>query len=139
MISDTLNEWVTHDYYATLDVPTDATQGDIARAFRRLARRHHPDTSASPDPVAFQRASDAYQVLSDVWARDRYDRFREARRRVPTQRMDHQDVPEEDRWVAHASMTMSMGGLQYGFYRGTGTSMWAMNPWLQFYRRAWGL
>jgi curved DNA-binding protein CbpA len=62
------------DYYAVLGVPRDASAPDIRRAYRRVARRHHPDLNRHPDgPERFAAAAQAYEVLSDPAARARYD------------------------------------------------------------------
>ncbi len=64
------------DYYAVLGVPRDASQEEIKKAFRRLARETHPD--ANPGDVAadsrFREIAEAYEVLSDPDRRRRYDR-----------------------------------------------------------------
>lgn len=65
------------DYYDVLDVGRDATDGEIKKAFRRLALQHHPDKNPS-DRVAeerFKEASEAYNILSDPDKRAAYDRF----------------------------------------------------------------
>jgi molecular chaperone DnaJ len=64
------------DYYAVLGVPRDASQEDVKRAFRRLARETHPDANPG-DPAAearFREVAEAYEVLSDPERRRRYDR-----------------------------------------------------------------
>jgi molecular chaperone DnaJ len=64
------------DYYEVLGVARDATDGDLKKAFRRLARELHPDVN--PDPEAaerFREAAEAYEVLSEADTRARYDRF----------------------------------------------------------------
>ena len=62
------------DYYAVLGVPRDASAPDIHRAYRRVARRHHPDLNPDPrGPERFAAAARAYEVLSDPHARARYD------------------------------------------------------------------
>jgi len=68
------------DYYLILGVPLDAAPGEIRSAFRRLARRYHPDRRTDPSPAEFQRISEAYGVLSDPVRRARYDRSRRERR-----------------------------------------------------------
>ncbi len=63
------------DYYQTLGLPRTATQAEIKKAFRRLARQHHPDVKPG-DRAAEQRFKDineAYEVLSDPEKRRRYD------------------------------------------------------------------
>ena len=62
------------DYYAVLGVPRNASAADIRRAYRRVARRHHPDLNPDPGgPERFGAAARAYEVLSDPVARARYD------------------------------------------------------------------
>lgn len=64
------------DYYAVLGVSRDASEADIKRAFRELARRYHPDVSASNDDgEQFREINEAYAVLSDKEHRARYDRW----------------------------------------------------------------
>jgi molecular chaperone DnaJ len=64
------------DYYATLGVPRDASEQDIKRAFRRIARESHPDANPGEGEAAerFREAAEAYEVLSDPQRRAAYDR-----------------------------------------------------------------
>src|SRR3954469_7240137 len=65
------------DYYEVLGVERTASDGDIKKAFRKLARELHPDVNAH-DPEAeekFKEAAEAYEVLSDAEQRQTYDRF----------------------------------------------------------------
>jgi molecular chaperone DnaJ len=63
------------DYYAVIGVGRDATEADIKRAFRELARKHHPDVNPQDGGEAFREINEAYAVLSDREARARYDRW----------------------------------------------------------------
>ncbi|MEW1734579.1 DnaJ C-terminal domain-containing protein [Nocardia beijingensis] len=75
---------MARDYYEALGVPRDAGADEIQQAYRKLARKYHPDVNK--DPTAedkFKEANEAYQVLSDPDTRKRYDRFGEDFRRVP--------------------------------------------------------
>jgi len=68
---------VRRDYYEVLDVGRGASDTEIKKAFRRLARELHPDVN-SHDPAAeekFKQAAEAYEVLSDPERRATYDRF----------------------------------------------------------------
>src|SRR3954452_15998564 len=65
------------DYYATLGVPRTATQAEIKKAYRKLARKHHPDANKD-DPAAEQRfkeVNEANEVLSDPEKRKLYDQL----------------------------------------------------------------
>ena len=67
------------DLYSLLGVPRDATSEDITRAYRRLARQHHPDANPSGNSQRFSGITDAYDVLRDPGRRGTYDRTRRAR------------------------------------------------------------
>ena len=72
------------DFYQILGVPREASQQDIQRAYRKLARQYHPDVNA--DPAAeerFKDVSEAYDVLSDPQTRSRYDALGADFRQVP--------------------------------------------------------
>jgi len=65
------------DYYEILNVSPDATQEEIHRAYRRLAREYHPDVSKDPQAEEkFKEINEAYQVLGDPQRRAEYDRQR---------------------------------------------------------------
>jgi curved DNA-binding protein len=62
------------DYYETLGVPRDADLDQIKKAYRKLARTHHPDMSKAPDAEAkFKDAAEAYATLKDTAKRAAYD------------------------------------------------------------------
>jgi molecular chaperone DnaJ len=64
------------DLYEILGVPRDASQEDIKKAYRRLAREHHPDVSQSHDAEdRFKEIAGAYEILSDPQKRQQYDRY----------------------------------------------------------------
>jgi curved DNA-binding protein len=62
------------DYYATLGVERDASQEDIKRAYRKLARKYHPDVSKLPDAeTRFKEVAEAHEALIDPERRAAYD------------------------------------------------------------------
>jgi curved DNA-binding protein len=63
-----------HDYYKTLGVERSASQEEIQKAYRRMARKHHPDVNKSAGAEAkFKEVGEAYEVLRDPEKRKRYD------------------------------------------------------------------
>jgi curved DNA-binding protein len=98
---------MARDFYEVLGVGKNADQSEIQRAYRKLARTHHPDVNKDPSAEArFKEISEAYDVLSDPEQRKRYDAFGEDFRRVPP------DIsPEEWRRArAYAGAAPGAGG-----------------------------
>jgi molecular chaperone DnaJ len=64
------------DYYQVLGVQRDASDAEIKKAFRRLARELHPDVNEAPDAEErFREVAEAYEVLSNAERRELYDRY----------------------------------------------------------------
>jgi len=67
---------IKQDYYEVLGVPRNANDGEIKKAFRRLALQYHPDRNNDPGAEEkFKEINEAYQVLSDPEKRSSYDRY----------------------------------------------------------------
>jgi curved DNA-binding protein CbpA len=111
----------TEDYYQLLGVSRDATAPEIRRAYRRLARQHHPDRSHEPDsPQRFRTLAEAYAVLNDPGRRARYDHSiqppapRDAPRAGPVLRTRLGVLelsPREARLAATTPLTLTTRGL----------------------------
>src|SRR5687768_1612197 len=71
-------EWFEKNYYDVLGVPETATAKDITRAYRKLARQHHPDANSGDNKSEerFKEISAAYDVLGDEAKRKEYDEVR---------------------------------------------------------------
>jgi DnaJ-class molecular chaperone len=75
---------MAENYYSTLGVPRNASQDEIQKAYRKLARKYHPDLHADKDDKErekakqqFQRVQQAYDILSEPEKRQMYDQFGE--------------------------------------------------------------
>ena len=68
-------EWFEKDYYQVLGVPETATEKEIRRAYRKLAKEHHPDANPGSEE-RFKEISAAYDVLGDEDKRKEYDEVR---------------------------------------------------------------
>ncbi|MDH3640510.1 MAG: molecular chaperone DnaJ [Gammaproteobacteria bacterium] len=85
------------DYYEVLGVDRDAAEGDVKKAYRRLAMKFHPDRNPDDESAEekFKEATEAYEVLADDEKREAYDRF------------------------GHAGVDPSAGGMGAGFEGGS--------------------
>src|SRR5215471_11786953 len=65
------------DYYNVLGLDKDASQDDIRKAYRKLARKHHPDLNPNDKEAnkKFQQINEANEVLSDPEKRKKYDQY----------------------------------------------------------------
>ncbi|ACZ29242.1 chaperone DnaJ domain protein [Xylanimonas cellulosilytica DSM 15894] len=71
-------DWIEKDFYAALGVPKDADDAAIKKAYRKLARQHHPDQNQGDAKAEsrFKEIGEAYAVLSDAEQRKQYDALR---------------------------------------------------------------
>ncbi len=71
-------DWVEKDFYKILGVSKDASNADIKKAYRKLARKYHPDTNSGDAQAekTFKDVSEAYSVLSSKEDREQYDAIR---------------------------------------------------------------
>ncbi|WBT08532.1 molecular chaperone DnaJ [Corynebacterium sp. SCR221107] len=72
------NEWADKDYYADLGVSKTATEAEIKKAYRKLARENHPDSHPGDKAAEerFKKIAEAYDVVGDEAKRKEYDEFR---------------------------------------------------------------
>src|SRR6266699_1760750 len=72
-------EWFEKDYYEVLGVPKGASEKDVARAYRKLAKQYHPDANSGDKEAEerFKEISAAHDVLGDAEKRKEYDEVRE--------------------------------------------------------------
>ena len=103
------------DYYATLGVSKTASQDEVRKAFRQLARKHHPDVAKDKKTAEskFKEINEAYEVLGDAGKRKRYDELG-----ADWDRSGAQQPPPG--W-GRAGRPGGMGGMPGGF-EGTGFS-----------------
>ena len=72
------NEWLNKDFYKVLGVSQDASQDEIKKAYRKLARQYHPDLNHDPGAAEkFKDISEAYDVLSNADQKKKYDAIRQ--------------------------------------------------------------
>ena len=104
------------NYYDTLGVKREASEKEIRAAYRRLARRYHPDVNpGNPDAERkFKEVNAAHEVLSDPDKRKKYDRYGD--------QWEHADQIEEMQRRRQANAYGSMGGAMGGGPGGAGAS-----------------
>src|SRR3954454_759988 len=113
-----MRDWATIDYYEVLGVPPTASDDEIARAFRALAKRYHPDVQGGPvteQGVRFRAIRDAYEVLSNPRQRFDYDDVRAsvARPSAPTRDGDRDAAPA-NRGVVRWTPAKAVGAIVAG-------------------------
>lgn len=102
---------MARDYYDALGVSRTANTEEIQRAYRKLARQHHPDVNRDPGAEGrFKEISEAYSVLSDPDTRRRYDRFGPDFRQIP----EGYDTAGAARAGRRGSRGSSPGGSPFG-------------------------
>ena len=79
MADEVRREWFDKDYYRVLGVPKNASAAEIKKAYRKLARQHHPDANPGNKDAEdrFKEISGAYDVLGDEEKRKSYERVRD--------------------------------------------------------------
>ena len=106
------------DYYDTLGVARSASEKDIRSAFRKLARKHHPDVNDN-DPASeekFKEINEAYTVLSDADSRRKYDRYGDDWKRSG-------DFEQSGFGGGRGSSHFNMGGVRHTTGRGRGVNI----------------
>ena len=106
------------DYYDTLGVARGASEKDIRSAFRKLARKHHPDVNDS-DPASeekFKEINEAYTVLSDADSRRKYDRYGDDWKRAG-------DFEQSGFGGGRGFSHFNMGGVRHTTGRGRGINI----------------
>src|SRR4029450_10837162 len=97
------------DYYDLLGATRTASEDDIRRAYRRLARENHPDVNKDPEAEdRFKEISEAYEVLRDAEKRGKDDRFGQEWKAG-------QDVSGADGFSGFGGGGPDMGGVRFDF------------------------
>lgn len=104
------------NYYALLGVTPTAKTAEIKRAYRRLARQHHPDLNAQSADEQIKRVNEAYAVLSDSRKRQIYDeQLRQARLRAEAILREREQLRRQQEAQREPQMTWMQG--MFGFVR----------------------
>jgi hypothetical protein len=108
--STRVRDWTVVDFYAVLEVEPDATDAEIAAAYRVLAKQLHPDTNTDPAALArFHDVADAYRVLSDARRRRDYDAVR-ARPVAPVVPLVRKPSAAPKTWSRRRAWTVTIAG-----------------------------
>ena len=109
------------DYYAILEVSPTATQGEIKRSYRRLARKYHPDLNRQAHDKHIKLLNEAYKVLNNPLKRAAYDRQRleeeQERERLREKQRAMQEALRRKREQARAEPKMTWVEGIIGFVR----------------------
>ncbi|HJL16118.1 MAG TPA: DnaJ C-terminal domain-containing protein [Sandaracinaceae bacterium LLY-WYZ-13_1] len=107
------------DLYAVLGVSRDASEDEIRKAYRKLARKHHPDLNPgdAEAEARFKRISAAYEVLSKPEKRALYDEFGADAEKIG---YDPERAEEYRQWKRRAEASAGFGGMPGGFGGGFG-------------------
>lgn len=100
------------DYYKTLGVSKTATAEDIKKAYRKLARKHHPDVNPNDKDAhkKFQQINEANEVLSDTEKRKKYDQYGKD--------WQHADQFEQQKQYSNQNQQQQAGGQSYSDFGG---------------------
>ena len=128
------------DYYATLGVPKTASDKEIKQAFRKLARKHHPDVNAGDKAAEakFKDVNEAYEVLGDPAKRKKYDELGANWRMYEQAEAQGGPNPFAGQW----NVDLGGGGSRSGFRTMTQEEMEEMfgdsNPFSDFFTTFFG-
>jgi curved DNA-binding protein len=108
------------DYYATLGVPRDASSDDVKKAFRKLARKYHPDTAKDKKTAEekFKEVNEANEVLGDPEKRKKYDTLGASWQEPQSTATHEQDVHFGGTGFSDFFEQYFSGGSRYGFPQG---------------------
>jgi DnaJ-class molecular chaperone len=136
------------DLYAALDIPCDASPDAVRRAYRKLARRHHPDTNAGCTLAErrFQKIGEAYAVLSDAAQRSEYDAMNVKLRRYsrpgparrphssgPARSSDSQDPTSNDKNDKNDNVEEFLASWSLGWW----APIWQPTAWHVWWAPMW--
>ena len=120
---------MARDYYQVMGVPRNASDKDIRKAYRRLARQHHPDVNPGDKAAGarFKEINAAYEVLSDAEKRRKYDRYGDQWQYAD--QIEQAQRQSAGRWsfgrggafdLGDINLSGDLGDLFQGIFRGSG-------------------